>query len=248
MTSSSVIGYLTGTPGQGKTAYTVREISRALLSGRVVVGNVGLVDDWYARMARHNPWALRASTRRAVALDLLTRFHYSDDLQELVRCKLFGRGESRGLLVLDEAHNNLNNREWASKESRDFLKWVSSVRHKGWRVLCVSQHADNTDAALRRIADQEIRMVNYKKLLRIPVVGAELLPVPVFRATHFPLNLPPGAIARNARRYRETFVLGWWKRLYDTHELRDVDEPGAIWLPKSVDDVHAELAASGRSL
>jgi Zonular occludens toxin (Zot) len=230
----SVIAYLTGTPGMGKTSYATRAIGRALLEGRAVAGNVQLRDDFAEVVARHNFYALSSSSRRAVARDVRSRFFYTDELEQLTRVKLKGSGEARGLMILDEAHNELNNREWQSSESKAFLRWLSSVRHKGWRVLIVSQHADNTDKGARRIADREIRMVNLKQVITLPFVGAELLPWPVFRAYHYRLNEGELRRANGAakRVRRETFLLGWWRRLFDTHELADEDEPGAIWLPR----------------
>jgi len=235
-----MIDYVTGSLGMGKSAYAVRAIARCLVTGRAVAGNVRLVDDWSDRIARHNIWTTgRRSFRREVAEGMERRFHYAETLEELTWMKLHGRGESRGLLVLDEAHNELNNRDWQSVESKEFLRWLSLLRKKGWRALLISQHADNTDAGARRICQNEVRMVNWKKVATLPLLGFEFLPVPLFLALTYPTNLPPQIASRSRPRRREMFPLGWWKRIYDTHELfgetliESEDDPTSwgLWLP-----------------
>jgi hypothetical protein len=105
--------------------------------------------------------------------------------------------------------------------------------------MIISQHADNTDAGARRICQNEIKLVNWKKVATLPVTGGEWLPVPVFLAQTFPTNLPPNIMRKEKPKRRELFALGWWKRLYDTHELfgetlvEDPDDPltWGLWLP-----------------
>jgi hypothetical protein len=95
----------------GKSAYAVRAIAQAFITGRAVAGNVNLVEDWAERVARHNPYTLagrRRGVTAALVKDLRERYHYADTLEELTWAKLHGKGEGRGVLVLDEAHNELN--------------------------------------------------------------------------------------------------------------------------------------------
>jgi hypothetical protein len=252
-----VIDYVTGSLGMGKSAYVVREMAQSFITGRAVAGNVRLVDEWAELVAKHNPWLLRGARRGLMAAavrDLESRYHYADTLEELTWVNLHGKGEKRGVLVLDEAHNELNNRDWQSVESREFLRWVSLLRKLGWRARMISQHADNTDAGARRICQNEIRMVNWKQVATLPVLGVEWLPVPVFLAMTFPTNLPAAVADRSKAKRREVFLLGWWKRLYDTHELfgqalvEDVDDPTTwgLWLPSSPEErrVRADARAA----
>jgi hypothetical protein len=238
-----VIEYVTGSLGMGKSAYAARAIANSLITGRAVAGNVNLSPDWAERIAKHNPHTfggLRRGMVSALVRDLELRYHYADTLEELTWVKLHGKGERRGVLVLDEAHNELNNRDWQSVESREFLRWCSLLRKKGWRAMIISQHIDNTDAGARRICQREIKMVNWKQVATVPGIGCEFLPFPIFLALHYPMNMEH-VMKRSKKVRSEFFPLGWWKRLYDTHELfgeslvEDPDDPltWGLWLPSN---------------
>ncbi len=253
------IQYLTGPLGSGKSFYAVRKIAQALLRGKVVFGNVELVENWPAIMAAHNRYVrFSKSRRRAYELELRTRYLFVPELEHLQRIKIHGMGEGRALLVLDEAHNDLNNREWQSKESKEFLRWLSLARKKGCITYIISQHKDNTDAGARRIATTQIQVINYKQITRIPVMGVSLFPVPVFRAFCFLNNdAMPAGQGRAKPLWKEFYALTWQRHLYGTHQLFGEldDDPDAIWLPRSVEAVRQELAeqaaagvAGGRSL
>jgi hypothetical protein len=239
---------VTGPLGSGKSFFAVRKMAQALVRGRAVFGNVELRPGWEAIVARHNPY-IRYGSRKAreeYEVDLLRRYHYEPSLERLTKVRLHGRGEGRGLLVLDEAHNDLNNRDWQSTQSKEFLRWLTLVRKKGIVVYIVSQHRANTDAGARRIATTMIQVVNYKQVTRIPVLGVSLLPVPVFRAFCF-LNEESSVKGQGREKplWKEIYTLTWHRRLYGTTQLfgEDEDEPDAIWLPRPRAEVEAERAA-----
>lgn len=239
-----MIYYVTGPLGAGKSYYAVRKMAKALIDGRAVIGNVELAPDWAERVIGHHPLA-RFSGRRArkeYALELRTRYLYEPSLEKLGHVRVRGRGEGRALLVLDEAHNDLNNRDWQSSENKQFLRWLTLARKYGFLVYFISQHKLNTDAGARRIATLEVRLVNFKQVTRVPVAGTPLVPIPVFQARTY-LNDEAIPEAKKKALYRETFFLGWQRKLYGTHqlfELNDGDE-STVWVPRSVDDVRAEL-------
>jgi hypothetical protein len=248
------IQYVTGPLGSGKSFYAVRQIARALLSGKVVFGNVELVDGWSKIMARHNRYVRFSAKRRAeYELDLESRYLFVPEIERMTKVKIHGLGEGRAVLVLDEAHNDLNNRDWQSTESKEFLRWLSLVRKKGANTYIISQHKDNTDAGARRIATTQIQVVNYKQITRVPVLDIALCPIPVFRAFCFLNNdAMPAGVAKSKPLWRKWYFLNWTKNLYGTHQLFGEidDDPDAIWLPRTIEEVRSdrETVARARAL
>lgn len=240
-----MIYYVTGPLGAGKSLYAVRKIAKALMEGKAVVTNVELRPDWAEVLAGHNPYArFNKNTRANYALELRTRFHYEHDLEKLTKVKIRGRGENRALLVLDEVHNDLNNRDFKEAKNNEFLRWLTLTRKYGYEVFLISQHKDNTDAAARRIATAEIQLINFKQITRVPVVGTPLLPIPVFRAI---CKLNDESMGSGKRLWREIFWLSWHRKLYGTHQLfgEELNDPEAIWLPRSIDEVRLSLVPGG---
>jgi len=231
-----MIEYVTGTLGGGKTLYAVRRMADALLQGRAVATNVALVDGWHLVLARHNPywWVSGRSRRRAIENDLLYRYAYIERVPDLLRANCRGRGEYRGLKVIDEAHNELNNRNWQEVDQRDALKKLTMSRHGGWRVLIVSQHADNTDAGARRVATVETRCSNLRQLLFVPGLrDVSLLPFTLCLASSYPLNQQTGAVRADKRLRRMFYRPNWCARIYDTFEDHKgvLSDPNAPTLP-----------------
>ena len=112
----------TAPPGGGKSYTAVRRVVEAVLEGKCVAGNVELVPDWPERIARrHWPFWLRRGRRRRFLREARSRYHFTEDLGELFRLRLAGRGEGRGLMVLDEAHNWMNARSWSAEDRREIV-------------------------------------------------------------------------------------------------------------------------------
>lgn len=214
--------------------YGARSIGRALLHGKVVICNIKLLEGWEKTVLSHNPYYKFGSAAKKKELkdDLYRRFIYEDDVDRIIRAKIHGRGEGRGLMVLDEAHSNFNNRNWANEIQRDGLRQMAMARHRGWEVLVISQHKDNTDMAIRRIAANEIQMTNWQKLTRVPFLGTPMLPVPVFLALGFRMNTTRGVVKSGKPFMRQLFTAGWFRNLYDTfEEYEEDDSANVIWLP-----------------
>jgi hypothetical protein len=239
-----VIHYVTGPLGAGKSFFAVRTLGNALLRGKAVATNIALRPDWAEVVARHNQYVRYSRrARREYAIELRTRFLYEPSLERLTHVQVRGHGESRALLLLDEAHNDLNNRDWQKEESKEFLRWLTLVRKKGFEAYVISQHKDNTDAGARRIATTQIQLVNWKQVTRVPVLDVSLLPVPMFTAICTLNSESLGFVGRTKPLWKKRFLLSWHRKLYGTHQLfgEELYDPDAIYLPRSRAEVIAEL-------
>lgn len=216
--------------------YGARQSGRALLEGRVVATNMRFVENWEHLVLKRAPHYKIAGRRMKAEyrLEMSERYYYQPDLKKLLATRVHGRGEHRGVMILDEAHNEMNNRDWADENQREALQYLTLLRKRGFWGYLISQHKDNTDAAARRIAAAEIRIVNWKQLTRVPLLGTPLLPVPLFLAMAYPTNVPAHAVSSNKILFRELYTIGWYRNLYDTFEDFGWDQegdPNAVWLP-----------------
>jgi hypothetical protein len=63
-----------------------------------------------------------------------------------------GTSESPVLIIIDEAQDQLNARDWGDKSKRDLFSWCCQSRHDDNDLLFVSQSAANIDKQIRRLA------------------------------------------------------------------------------------------------
>jgi len=209
------LNYVTGPMGSGKSFYGVRQIVAAAIAGKYAVTNVELYDDWADRVARHVKHLTTKRKRQAIADRLRGYYVYEDDLKRAMQYRLPGRGEARGVFVWDEAHNNLNNRNWREDGRAEILAWGTQLRKLGFVGFLLSQHADNTDAALRRVCNYQVRLQNQKEQTRL--LGLRVTPWPLFLAVWLPTNTPLTQAGKPMK--VERYFLTWQRHLYDTHGL-----------------------------
>jgi len=208
--------YVTGPMGAGKTLFAVRKIIGALLGAQYVVTNVELMPGWADRVARHYWWYRTRSKRNEIARRLEGFYIFETDLAVAIRYRAPGRGEARALFIWDEGHNDLNNRDWRKDGRELILKWATQLRKLGFVGYLLSQHADNTDAALRRVCNAQVRLQNQREQHR--VFGMRVTPWPLFLAFWYPAHLGGGSSRVESYRV-ERYFLGWHRKLYDTHGL-----------------------------
>lgn len=245
-----MIYYVTGVLGAGKSYFGSKKIAEALLKGKMVSTNMRLVPGWEKIVLSHAPYYKLAKQGKKTDYEAHMRRRYAwiPDMEVLVSSKLHGKGESRGVRLIDEAHNEINNREWMDANQKKTLRKMALARKRGWDDYILAQSKDNTDNALRRIGGMEIRLVNWRKLLVMPVFQCELLPFNLFLALAFSMNTP-GTVRRESKVvWRQLYRLGWEKDIYDTFEDFDAgswdddEDEEVLYLPLSEgrEYVHSE--------
>lgn len=230
--------------------YGARKAGRALLEGKCVASNVRFTPGWERLVLRRAPHYKLAGRRRKKEYEreIATRYLYEPELAKLLSVRVKGHGEKRCVRILDEAHNEINNREWEKENQKVALRKLTLARKRGFEDYVITQHIDNTDAAVRRIASCEIKVINWQQLTRVPLIGTNLLPLPIFLAMGFRLNQNRQAVSVGKPVFRELYSLGWYRNLYDTFEDFDLpdDDPELVqWLPLSAPPLTVLPTAEG---
>jgi len=242
-----VIMYVTGILGAGKSYYGARKIADALLRGKVVITNMQLVPGWEKLVLSHSPYYKTSKKKESFEREIRSRYAFEPDIEFLVSATIRGKGESRGIRVIDEAHNEINNRAWMAENQKTILKRMALARKRGWDDYILAQHRDNTDMSMRRISGVEVKLINWRQILEMPFFHTKLLPFNLFLAMAFPMNNH----LRKEKKvlWRELYGLGWQKNIYDTFE--DFDHRNNVeelefrdWVPRlPVPDGYDTVAA-----
>lgn len=226
------LNYVTGPMGAGKTLNGVRRIVEAVTTGRYVITNIELRPGWERIVAAHVCRTGTPAKRRRVAAQLAGYYVHETDLHVAMSYRLPGEGEARGIFVWDEGQNDLNNRNWRDDGRDAILRWATQLRKLGFVGYLLSQHADNTDAALRRVCNFVIRLQNQREQVR--TFGLRITPWPLFLASWYPAHLATVGVRVPAVK-TERYFLSWHRRLYDTmglfHGLAGEDDDGVVLLP-----------------
>lgn len=262
------LNYVVGPMGSGKSMFGVRAIVGALRQGKYVVTNCRLLDGWAEKLVeKHYGRDWRNPERRRLAVERLEGFYvYETDLRVAMRyripCAVCGgdtrscghsgpEQEGRAVIVWDETHNDLNNRDWDgsgdTKEERQedrrrkrlLIRWATQLRKLGFVGYLLSQHHENTDKQLQRVCNNIIRLQNQRNAEGLWL--AKLLPRrwTLFLVYWFPAHLAndSGSFGRQPYAHRERYWLPWERHLYDSwetyHGIDDgsADETTPILLP-----------------
>lgn len=266
--STGGLNYVVGPMGSGKSMFGVRAIIEALRRGKYVVTNVSLKEGWSEQVCKRylgKEW--RNPERRARAIALMEGLYvYETDLRVAMRyrvpCAMCGGNtrecghsgpaqEGRALIVWDETHNDLNNRDWDGagdtreerqedkRRKRLLIRWATQLRKLGYTGYLLSQHHENTDKQLQRVCNNIIRLQNQRNAEGLWV--AKVLPQrwTLFLVFWYPAHLATdnGPTSRVPPIRRDRYWLPWERNLYDSwetyHGIDDgsCDETTPIQLP-----------------
>ncbi len=230
------ITILTGAPGHGKSYTSIKMIDEFVHSGKSVVTNVPLRDDFAEQMARyHTPLSFIRKRALAKRIELYSsRVHVCEDLTEITRVRFSGKREGRGKVVIDEAHRHMNVRGGRgtktpeAQQRKAVVAYASGHRHYGADLVLITQAIGNLDLQIRNLFEFHSEVRDFRKL---PAIGWLVRFFPgghiFFRKTTW---------NDRAKTRAGLTVYGLSKRLaklYDTHSLNQVDmPPDVIMLPR----------------
>jgi len=216
--------------GSGKSWYAVRAMASALLAGKGVVTNITLRDGWEHVVADRALWRrLVPGARARKAAELRGQLHVVKDIDELQRIRVRGTREDRWLVVIDEAHKFLNAREWESKGRIERVGWFTDSRQLGAEVLLLTQAVENVDAQVRRAVEFTTRLRNLRSF---KVAGIPLIPIKWFLAITVWDDTSRSVLRREGYGLNRRLA-----GIYSTHGTVAggvrIDDPDALWLPRS---------------
>jgi zona occludens toxin len=140
-----------GLPGAGKTYDAMRKLLDNLSQGRRILTNISGPDqEEKQEIIKH---FLNLDDSR-LEENLVT-------LQEHQVTEFWNHIKPGDLIIIDEAQNFFNSRDWQKKENREFGKWASEHRHQGVDLILITQNVERIESSVRSLIEFTYR---YKKL------------------------------------------------------------------------------------
>lgn len=191
------ISFVTGPLGCGKSYFAVKNVVEYGAAGKIIACNFDLQGGWWEVMRRHSKEAskLEGEEARAWGRECRSRVYRFDQMEDLYEFALPGKGEGRGLLVLDEGGLNLNSRLYQLRQKKDAaatdgknpiraLQFYINMRKRGWTCLILSHSAQHLDNQVQDMGGGLIKLRNFARV-KAPLVGISLAKEPRFYARYF---------------------------------------------------------------
>ncbi len=140
-----------GLPGAGKTYDAMRKLLDNLSQGRRILTNISGPDQEEKQEIIKHFLNLDDSQLKE---NLVT-------LQEHQVTEFWNHIKPGDLIIIDEAQNFFNSRDWHKKENREFGKWASEHRHQGVDLILITQNVERIESSVRSLIEFTYR---YKKL------------------------------------------------------------------------------------
>lgn len=140
-----------GLPGAGKTYDAMRKLLDNLSQGRRILTNISGPDQ----------------EEKQEIIKHFLNFEDSQLKEKLVALpdhqvtEFWNHTNPGDLVIIDEAQNFFNSRDWQTKANRAFGKWASEHRHLGVDLILITQNVERIESSVRSLIEFTYR---YKKL------------------------------------------------------------------------------------
>ena len=140
-----------GLPGAGKTYDAMRKLLDNLAQGRRILTNISGPDQEEKQEIIKHFLNLEDSYLQSNLVALPD--HQVTEFWEHTK--------PGDLIIIDEAQNFFNSRDWQTKTNRAFAKWASEHRHMGVDLILITQNVERIESSVRSLVEFTYR---YKKL------------------------------------------------------------------------------------
>lgn len=146
-----MIACFQGTPGAGKSLETSKRIVNYLKIGRKVYSNLD-----------GQGYSTHIEAIKVLSglddVEMSKQFVFMDsDMSK----RVWEFVEDQSVVVIDEAHNHYNARDWQTDKNRKFAEWCSVHRHRGIDIILITHDIDRIDIAIRCLIEWTYR---YRKM------------------------------------------------------------------------------------
>jgi zona occludens toxin len=139
-----------GTPGSGKSYEAVKKIIDNLRNGRTVYTNI-------EGMAKGYNDEQREMVKTVTGMD---DYEFNKRLIHLENSQVpeyWKHVKPGALIVIDEAQNFFNARDWQTEKNKQCNAWCSTHRHHGFDVVFITQDIARLDSAVRSLMEWTYR-------------------------------------------------------------------------------------------
>ena len=140
-----------GLPGAGKSYDAMRKLLDNLAQGRRILTNISGPDQE----------AKQEIIKHFLNLDDSQLKNNLVALQDDQVTQFWDHTKPGDLIIIDEAQNFFNARDWQTKSNREFGKWASEHRHIGVDLILITQNVERIESSVRSLIEFTYR---YKKL------------------------------------------------------------------------------------
>lgn len=140
--------------GAGKSYYVCTRIIQTLAAGGTVFASTSFGLNFEATAS-----LIRARYGVVIEADQYHVFE-AEETWHLHEVTPPGTDDNPVLIVLDEAHAQLNARDWADTKKRPFFNWLTQSRHDNNDLIFITQHSANIDKQIARLVTYFRRIRN----------------------------------------------------------------------------------------